>query len=123
MLEQSALLRAVLVAGMLLAGAALSGCGATPALSASQAVETTHVDLPKSYLFDPPVIKVKAGSTVTWQNDDNFTHSVQVLKDGFAMVNLPPGTSGSITFSQPGEYNDVCTYHTQQMKGIVVVVP
>ena len=32
----------------------------------------------KSYRFDPETIEVKAGSTVTWTNDDNFTHTVQV---------------------------------------------
>ena len=107
---------------LLLLGAALAGCGATTALSAQQAVETNHVELPPSYRFDPGVIKVKAGSTVDWHNSDNFTHSVQVLKEGFPMVNLPPGASGTISFTQPGEYDYVCTYHTQQMKGKVIVV-
>ena len=32
----------------------------------------------KSYRFDPETIEVKAGSTVTWTNDDNFTHTVKV---------------------------------------------
>jgi plastocyanin len=101
--------------------AALAGCGAAPSASAQTAVETNKVELPPSYRFDPAVIKVKAGTTVTWHNSDNFTHSVQVLKEGFQMVNLPPGTAGTITFAQPGEYDYVCTYHTQQMKGKVIV--
>ena len=32
------------------------------------------VDLPKSYKFAPAAITVTAGTTVTWTNDDNFTH-------------------------------------------------
>lgn len=59
---------------------------------------------------------------MTWHNSDNFTHSVKVLTGDFPFLNLPPGQSGSITFSQPGEYDYVCTYHTQNMKGKVLVV-
>lgn len=113
---------AAVILAALLVTVALSACGAQPVQGAGQAVETTRVEMPPSYRFDPPVIQVTAGATVTWHNADNFTHSVQVLKDGFSMLNLPPGASGSITFSQPGEYNYVCTYHTQQMKGKVIVV-
>ena len=103
--------------------AALAGCGGAPAAASEPVVQTTRVELPKSYRFDPANIQVKAGDTVTWHNGDNFTHSVQVLKEGFTMVNLPPGESGTITFAQPGEYDYVCTYHTQQMKGKVIVTP
>jgi plastocyanin len=85
-------------------------------------VATKHVELPKSYRFDPPVITVPAGTSVVWHNADNFTHSVSVLKGGFPFLKLPPGSSGSITFSQPGEYNYVCTLHTQNMQGNVIVV-
>jgi plastocyanin len=101
----------------------LAGCGGSLASAQVPAVQTNHVELPKSYRFDPAVIQVKAGDTVTWHNGDNFTHSVQVLKEGFTMVNLPPGETGTITFAQPGEYDYVCTYHTQQMKGKVIVAP
>lgn len=101
----------------------VTSCGGAPAAAQSAPVQTTSVELPKSYRFDPVVIQVKRGDTVTWHNGDNFTHSVQVLKEGFTMVNLPPGESGTITFTQPGEYDYVCTYHTQQMKGKVIVAP
>ena len=65
--------------------------------------------------------RIKAGSAVTWTNTDNFTHSVHVAKGGFPDLNLAPGQSGSITFSEPGEYDYVCTFHAQNMKGKVVV--
>lgn len=115
-------MRAFLVILACAVAAAVSAC--SPAAAAAPTpVATTRVELPPSYRFDPAVITVKAGSTVTWHNSDNFTHSVQVLKEGFQMVNLPPGRTGTITFSQPGEYDYVCTYHTQQMKGKVIVTP
>lgn len=101
---------------------ALTACGAAQAQGAGKPVETTRVEMPPSYRFDPALIQVAAGATVTWHNSDNFTHAVQVLKEGYTMLNLPPGAEGSITFTEPGTYDYVCTYHGQQMKGRVVVV-
>jgi plastocyanin len=79
--------------------------------------------MPPSYRFDPPAIQVPAGTAVTFRNTDNFTHSVSVTSGGtFPYLNLPPGASGQLTFAEPGEYAYVCTYHTQDMRGKVVVV-
>ena len=44
----------------------------------SEPVATTKVTMAKSYRFDPKIIEIKAGQTVTWTNEDNFTHTVQV---------------------------------------------
>ena len=78
--------------------------------------------MPPSYRFDPVAIQVPVGTTVTWRNTDNFSHSVSVAGGDFPMLELPPGESGAITFDQPGEYAYVCTYHAQDMKGTVSVV-
>ena len=32
----------------------------------------------KSYRFDPDRVEFKAGQSVTWTNEDNFTHTVRV---------------------------------------------
>jgi plastocyanin len=75
-------------------------------------VKTTQVDLPPSYVFQLAAIEVVRGSTVTWTNHDNFTHSVQV--QGQADVHmLSPGQTTQITFDQPGTYPYVCTLHTR----------
>jgi plastocyanin len=92
-------------------------CGPSPDSAAP--VQTSRVDLPPSYRFDPPVIEVPAGTTVTWTNRDNFTHSVQV--DGGQVHNLKPGEAVSIAFNEPGEYAYHCTFHAQNMKGRVLV--
>ena len=77
--------------------------------------------MPPSYRFDPPAIQVPVGTTVTFRNTDNFTHSVSVTGGGFPYLNLAPGESGQITFAEPGEFAYVCTYHTKDMKGKVAV--
>jgi len=97
----------------------LAGCGGTANTPAP--VDTTQVVLPPSYRFDPPIIRVPAGAQVSWRNNDNFTHAVNVASGGFPALNLAPGQSSTITFSQPGEYDYICTYHAQNMRGKVIV--
>ena len=94
----------------------VAGCGGA---GSSEPVATTEVTMAKSYRFDPKVIEVAAGSTVTWTNDDNFTHTVQV--DGQEDHKVDRGDSISITFDRPGTYHYVCTLHRTDMDGEVVV--
>jgi plastocyanin len=111
----------LLVPALALAIVLVAGC-AVQTNAAAAPVETTQVAMPPSYRFDPPTIQVPAGTTVTWRNSDNFTHSVSVVDGTFPLLNLSPGQSGTITFDQPGEYAYICTYHAQDMKGTVIVV-
>ena len=104
-----------------LAVAACSSGGATTAPAAP--VATSTVNLPPSYRFDPPSITVTAGTTVTWTNHDNFTHSVQLLDGGLPSdpMLMQPGTSATLTFTTPGTFHYQCHLHPQQMQGTVTV--
>ncbi len=82
---------------------------------------TTKVMLPKSYRFEPAVITVSVGATVTWTNDDNFPHTVHLLDESDKTIDLPIGKSGSITFETPGTIYYECSIHPQQMHGKVIV--
>ena len=106
-----------LLATALAATALAAGCGG--AGTSSKAVATTEVEMAKSYRFDPKTIEVEAGATVTWTNEDNFTHTVQV--DGQEDHKVEPGGRVSITFDEPGTYHYVCTLHRQDMDGEVLV--
>ena len=113
---------ALTVLALAAATAVLGGCA--PRAGAEQPpVQTAEVTMPPSYRFDPPSIQVPAGTTVTFRNADNFTHSVSVTAGGFPYLDLPPGRTGQLTFDRPGEYAYVCTYHAQNMTGKVTVVP
>jgi plastocyanin len=103
---------------VLLAGLAVlaSGCGGD---EDAAPVATTEVEMAKSYRFEPQAIRIEAGDTVTWTNDDNFTHTVQV--DGQEDHEVDRGNSVSITFSKPGTYHYVCTLHRRDMDGTVTV--
>ena len=104
------------VIGLLSIGMVAAGCGGS---ESSEPVATTQVSMAKSYRFDPKVIEVDAGSTVTWTNDDNFTHTVKV--DGQEDHKVDRGDSVAIAFAKPGTYHYVCTLHSQDMSGEVVV--
>ncbi len=101
---------------VLLATAAAAGCGAA---ASSTPVATTAVSMAKSYRFDPTTIEVKAGDTVTWTNNDNFTHTVKV--DGEQDHKVGRGDSVSIKFDRAGTYHYVCTLHSHDMHGTVIV--
>ncbi len=118
----SAIRAAVLFAVALVAALALAGCG-TGAAASSQPVQTDRIEMPKSYKFVPAVIQVPAGTTVTWHNDDNFTHDVRLL-DGSKWKSKPlaPGESATYTFDSPGEHDFDCSFHPHDMKGKVIVV-
>jgi plastocyanin len=94
-----------------------AGCGGSG--ESSEPVATNEVAMVKSYRFDPKVVEIDAGDTVTWTNDDNFTHTVQV--DGQPDHEVEQGESFSITFDEPGTYHYVCTLHSKDMDGEVIV--
>ena len=96
---------------------ALAACGG--AAKASEPVSTTEVAMAESYVFEPETIEVEAGATVTWRNEDRFTHTVQV--EGREDHEVEPGESVSITFEEPGTYAYVCTLHSKDMEGEVIV--
>ncbi len=83
---------------------------------------TNHVDLPKSYAFAPAAVTVSVGTTITWTNSDNFTHSVRLLdEDGKVIGVMHPGQTVQFTFTRPGLYHYECSFHPQNMKGTVTV--
>jgi len=93
-----------------------AGCGAA---AVSAPVATSEVTMAKSYRFDPKTIEIEAGETVTWTNEDNFTHTVRI--DGQEDYKVGKGASVSIEFDKPGTYHYVCTLHSHDMDGTVIV--
>ena len=116
-----------LTAALALAFAACttSGSGGSAGSGAGELVATSTVDLPPSYRFVPEAIQGKVGTTVTWTNNDNFTHSVQ-FKDGGLPIDpmvMQPGADATFTFSTAGTFSYLCHLHPQNMQGTVTVTP
>ena len=109
------------LAGSLLGATLLLGACGPAADGGAEPVATDQVNLPQSYRFEPAAITVPDGTTVTWTNNDNFTHNVRLIDDGGEVLELPPGESVSFTFTGPGEHRYDCSFHPTDMTGVVVV--
>jgi len=68
--------------------------------------------------FRPGNLEVPAGTTVTWNNDDNDIHTVTADNGSFDSGDLDPGERYQYTFTQPGTYS----YHCQRHVGMVGTV-
>lgn len=74
-----------------------------------------------NYKFDPEVLTVAAGTTVTWVNQDETVHSVVSSDKRFTgSGGLDKGDDYSYTFTTPGSYEYFCSLHPF-MKGQIVV--
>jgi plastocyanin len=114
---------ALLIGFLAMAGLGAAACGSGGTGVDASPVVTSTVDLPTSYKFAPVAISVAAGTTVTWTNHDNFSHSVQ-FKDGGLPADplvMQPGQHQAFRFSTPGTYHYQCSFHPQNMQGTVVV--
>ena len=86
----------------------------------SQSADNTH-------FYVPADIKVKAGETLTWKNDDTAIHTATSGKDAtpdgkFDTSLISPGQSSKPQTlpAEPGEYSYFCTLHPW-MTGKVLV--
>ena len=76
--------------------------------------------------FEPSLLHIKVGDTVTWINDDDRGHPVASIpgqgtndKELFSEP-IAPGKSMSHTFKKAGEYPYFCYIHYVMMGAIIV---
>ena len=86
---------------------------ATPASAEDVAVKIGN------FTFGPQEVKVKAGTTVTWTNEDDIPHTV-VSPNGFRSKVMDTDGTYSFTFTTPGTYKYFCSLHPH-MTGTIVV--
>jgi plastocyanin len=86
-------------------------------------VEADTVRLPDEWVFDPEVIEVPVGTTVTWMNEGSHEHTVTFRDDEPVDFDeeLGPGESVTHTFEQTGEFDYYCRFHQPDMVGKVIV--
>jgi plastocyanin len=94
----------------------------TPVLSADGAMATAAV---RVFQFQPGALEVRAGTRVTWTNQDDITHTVTSGQPGnpdgrFDVQLAGKGASGSASFAEPGVYPYFCARHPS-MRGEVTV--
>ncbi len=83
--------------------------------------QTVEVTI-KDYRFSPVEVRIKAGDTVKWINQEKRTsHSVLFpAENGLESERLFPDEHWQRTFTQPGSYSYRCGPH-EEMKGLVLV--
>jgi plastocyanin len=119
------MLRILLLSG--LAALGLSACGSdntSASCTEASATQTTTVTL-ESMAFSPSCFKVAAGTTVTFRNSDNTTHTVTTDSgqvETFDSGNLVVNATYTHTFSTPGTINLHCTIHPS-MQATAIVTP
>jgi plastocyanin len=79
----------------------------------------TQVEIDQ-FTFAPQQVTVKAGTTVTWTNDDDVPHTVASSIKLFKSKALDTKDRFSFTFTTPGTYEYFCSLHPH-MTGVVVV--
>ena len=97
----------------------MSGAATTTTASAPVATNTVAI---KGFAFAPASITVKAGTTVTWTNQDQDAHTVTATNGSFGSQALDTGARYTFTFTKPGTYDYLCTIHPF-MTATVVVTP
>ena len=65
--------------------------------------------------FDPRVMQIIAGTTITWVNNDEIAHSVTADDESFDSWNIQPGASFSKVITQVGTLNYHCKYHPEMV--------
>jgi plastocyanin len=72
-----------------------------------------------NFSFSPAQLVVKAGTTVTWKNQDDIPHTV-VSAGKFKSKALDTDDSYSFTFTAAGDYTYFCSLHPH-MTGTIKV--
>ena len=107
----------VRMAALATATAIVLGLGALVSQGFAQGDEV-RVDA-KDYWFEPTYRTVSVGTTVTWVNGDDESHTV--TNDlGLFDEEIWPGDSWSYTFTQPGVYFYYCQPHDWMIGEITV---
>ncbi len=97
-------------------GGGVPAMGGMPSMMGDQSGSVTIVD----FAFQPRLVSVPAGGTVTWQNNGAAPHTVTSNTGTFDSGTIGSGGSFSTTFSNPGMYMYHCEIHPNMMGAVMV---
>ncbi|HWW48619.1 MAG TPA: cupredoxin family copper-binding protein [Xanthobacteraceae bacterium] len=85
----------------------------------ARAEDPPHVKI-ENFVFTPATLTVKAGTTVTFENDDDIPHLVVATDNSFRSKALDTGDTYAFTFTKPGDFPYYCGIHPH-MQGKITV--
>ena len=74
----------------------------------------------EEFAYKPDNLKIKAGTTVTFTNKDEFAHTATAKDDSFDTGNLEKDAAFEHTFEAAGTFEYLCTIHNS-MTGTITV--
>jgi plastocyanin len=102
---------------------ALAGIAALTAFATERGLaQASAVVAQKDIAFSPARIEIKAGTTVTFVNEDPFGHNVYSETKGgeFDIGRQQPSQRSTVTFRNPGTFIAECRIHPKMRLEIVV---
>ena len=103
-----------------LALAVLPGSAQTASPATQAKANTVSID---NFTFAPQTLTVKAGTMVTWTNNDDIPHGIASANNAFAKSKvLDTDDNYSVMLATPGTYKYFCYLHPH-MTGTIVVEP
>jgi plastocyanin len=88
-------------------------------MAAPAGAEDTAVKI-DNFTFAPQRVTVKAGTTITWTNNDDTPHVVASATKAFRSKALDTDDKFSFTFTTAGVYEYFCSLHPHMIGTIVV---
>ena len=112
------------IMALILGVIAISGCMQSPQKNPQNATTPQNASqstvIIQNFAFNPNTITIKAGTNVTWINQDSAIHDVSSDSGAFASSDLSKGEKYTHNFTKPGEYPYHCNEHPY-MKGKIIV--
>jgi len=103
---------------LFIASALLAGALVLTAVQRGEAATAeVHID---NFAFTPAVLKVKAGTQVSFINRDDIPHTVVSTDQLFMSPALDTDDHFEFTFATPGEFGYFCSLHPHMTAKIVV---
>jgi plastocyanin len=120
---KNTILRGAVLGGVLglLSGAAVSVAVINAVLAAPASPQGAEVKI-DNFTFGPQSVTVKAGTAVTWANEDDIPHTVVATGKAFKSKVLDTDDKFTFTFTTAGTYEYFCSLHPH-MTGTIVVEP
>lgn len=110
----------LLLALLALSVLGVGGCGSAPSAATPPAPAQVTVHI-RNFGFHPAEVRVRAGGTVTWVNDDGVEHTATADSGSWGSPTLAQGQRFSHRFDRTGRFGYHCVFHAF-MTGTVTVV-
>jgi plastocyanin len=74
----------------------------------------------KEFKFAPAALEIPRGTTVTWVNHDEETHTITSTTGAFTSRGLGNDETFTQTFARPGSYEYFCALHPKMRATVIV---